>query len=132
MACTAISTTTMRASLLPFAPGQRSPSRHAATTTTATARARTRRGLHLPPLLLRASTTGGADSDDDQEARVLEVTRWSAARGKLVVLEVRRKKGSPASEDFAPKFSCIYPWLLICAQGCFRRQVWSIFARENL
>ena len=70
--------------------------------------------MHLPPLLLRASTSG----DDDQEARVLEVTRWSAAGGKLVVLEVRRKKGSPASEDFAPKFSSIYPWLAD-AQGCF-------------
>lgn len=29
----------------------------------------------------------------------------SAAGGKLAVLEVRREKGSPASEDFAPKFS---------------------------
>jgi hypothetical protein len=108
----------MRASLLPFAPGRRPPSRHATTTTTT--RANTRRGLHLPPLLLRASTTGGADSadttdtDGDREARVLEVTTTkeledlvsaSAAGGKLAVLEVRREKGSPASEDFAPKFS---------------------------
>lgn len=94
------------------------PSRQRSKTTTPSA-CRTRRLLRVHrrrgSAALRASKfTETADSDDDQEPRVLEVSSKKelddlvsagASGGKLVVLEVRREKGSPASEAFAPKFS---------------------------
>ena len=66
---------------------------------------------------LRASSiVAAADADDEGEVEggeVVEVTSKQelndliaagAAGGKLVVLEVRKQKGSAASEEFAPRF----------------------------